>query len=375
MRPETPITTVDVRCYTVPTRSFGAEMPESDGTAEWDSTSMVIVQLSAGGVTGLGYAYASTAAFDVVRDVLTPLVLGADALDVSRIFWSAASAVRNLGWAGVCAGAISAVDAAVHDLRCRLLDVSLSSLLGGAHHSVPAYGSGGFTNYSNAQLREQLAGWAQAGFQAVKLKIGRDPDADIERVTIAREAIGPEIELFVDANGAYEEKQALWFAERFADLNVTWFEEPVSSDNRVALSRLRARMPEGMRVAAGEYAYTPTDFFDLISASAVDVLQADATRCGGPSGFLLAAAQAQAAGIPLSAHTAPALHGVVGSACANVINVEYFHDHALIESQFFDGVPALNEGMLVPDPDRPGNGLEFDAGAAQPYLTAQWRNS
>ena len=373
MRTEAPITALDVRSYRVPTRSFGEDVAESDGTAQWDGTTIVVVQVSAGGETGLGYAYASSAAPAVIRDALSPVVLGADALAVTGLFWNMAGAVRNLGWPGVCAGAISAVDAAVHDLRGRLLQASLGVLLGGARRSVPAYGSGGFTSYSIPQLCTQLAGWAEQGFGAVKMKIGRDPQADVERVTAAREAIGPEVELFVDANGAYRESEALWFAERFAELGVSWFEEPVTSDDLPALHRLRERMPGGMRVAAGEYGYTPRYFADMAGADAVDVLQADSTRCGGPTGFALAASVALTAGVPCSAHTAPALHGVLGAALEGVANVEYFHDHARIEELFFDGLPALSDGVLVPDPGRPGNGLELKEKQAEPYLTEQWR--
>lgn len=375
MLAEAPVTAVELHCYTVPTRSFGEAMPESDGTLRWDSTSMLLVRLSSGGVSGLGYAYASPASLDIVRDALCGIVLGSDALEVTGTFWRMARAVRNLGWAGVCAGAISAVDAALHDLRARLFDVSLNALLGAADRSVAAYGSGGFTSYTDAQLSEQLGGWAEAGFGAVKLKIGTEPHADLHRVEVAREAVGAETDLFVDANGAYHEKQALWFAERFAELGVTWFEEPVTSDDRAALARLRTRVPGGMRIAAGEYGYTPAYFTDLLSASAVDVMQADATRCGGPTGFLLAAAQARAANVPFSAHTAPALHGVLATAVPGAINVEYFHDHALIEDVFFEGLPALKEGRLVPDRRRPGNGLELKGADARPYLTAEWRSA
>lgn len=373
MKAQAPITAISVRTYRVPTSSFGEQSPESDGTAQWDSTTVVVVQLSAAGQHGLGYAYASSGAAAVIHDALSPVLLGADAFEVTALFWQLAGAVRNQGWPGVCAGAISAVDAAVHDLRGRIMDTSLRVLLGGASRSVAAYGSGGFTSYSVPQLREQLVGWAEQGFGAVKMKIGRDPTADVGRVRAAREAIGTGVELFVDANGAYRESRALGFAERVAEYGVTWFEEPVTSDDLPALRRLRQRLPGGMRLAAGEYGYTPRYFADMVHAAAVDVLQADSTRCGGPTGFASAVSTAVAAGMPASAHTAPALHGVLGAAVEGVENVEYFHDHVLIEERFFDGVPALVRGALVPDDDRPGNGLEFKEGKAEPYLIAQWQ--
>ncbi len=375
MSDEATISSVEVGAYTVPTRSFGAERPESDGTIRWDKTSLVVVQLTAGSQTGLGYAYGSPAALDVIRDVLLPIVLDSDPFDTTRTFWRMAGAVRNLGWPGVCAGAISAVDGAVHDLKARLLGVSLIRLLGGARNSVTAYGSGGFTDYTIAELEEQLSGWAAEGLSAVKMKIGTDPSADLARVVAARSAIGNGVGLFVDANGAYERKQALLFAEQFADLGVTWFEEPVSSDDLDGLRLIRDRAPAGLRIAAGEYGYTPSYFHHMLAAGAVDVIQADATRCGGPTGFLLAAAQATGAQMPASSHTAPALHASLGAALPNVVNAEYFHDHVVIEELFFDGLPALVNGELVPDRGAPGHGLTLKRADAHPYLTAEWRSS
>ncbi|MDQ1529870.1 MAG: hypothetical protein QOH77_1660 [Actinomycetota bacterium] len=372
---DTAVSSVWLGAYTVPTTGFGRVEPESDGTANWDGTGVLVVQLRAGDKTGLGYAYTSPAALVVARDILAPLVLGADALDTSRVFWAMARAVRNLGWAGIAAGAISAVDLALHDLKARLLGVSTVQLLGGARDRVMAYGSGGFTSYSAEELAGQLSGWASGGFAAVKMKVGTRPESDVDRVMVARDAVGPGVQLFVDANGAYERKQALGFAERFADLGVTWFEEPVSSDDLSGLRLIRDRAPAGMQIAAGEYGYTPQYFAAMLGAGAVDTLQADATRCGGATGFLLAAAQAQSAGIPLSAHTAPSIHASLACSVPGVVHVEYFHDHAVIEREFFEGLPRLENGELVPDRHRPGFGLEFRASDARRYLVNEWTSA
>ncbi|WP_426515538.1 enolase C-terminal domain-like protein [Diaminobutyricibacter sp. McL0618] len=375
MPAEARIVSAELGAYTVPTRTRGEERPESDGTLTWDKTSLVVVQVTAGSHTGLGYAYTSPAAFAVARDVLVPLVLGSDPLDSTQSFWRMADAVRNLGWPGVCAGAISAVDCAVNDLKARMLGISLTQLLGGARPSVTAYGSGGFTNYTLAELQGQLHGWAEEGLTAVKIKVGADPAADLARVAAARAAVGDAVELFVDANGAYERKQALRFAEQFADLGVTWFEEPVSSDDLSGLRLLRDRAPAGMRIAAGEYGYTPSYFHEMLAAGAVDVIQADATRCGGPTGFLLAAAQATGAHVPASSHTAPAIHASLDAALPNVVNAEYFHDHILIEDVFFDGLPALVNGELVPDRAAPGHGMTLKREDAHQYLTEAWASA
>ncbi len=191
------------------------------------------------------------------------------------------------------------------------------------------------------------------------MKVGTHPEDDAQRVQAARDAIGPAAELFVDANGAYSQKQALALAEEFAQCDVRWFEEPVSSDDLDGLRLLRDRAPAGMAIAAGEYGYDLIYFRRMLAAGAVDVLQADATRCAGITGFLQVAAVCEAFGLELSSHCAPALHLHVGCALPRVRHLEYFHDHARIEQMLFEGAVLPDRGELTPDLSRPGMGLEL----------------
>jgi L-alanine-DL-glutamate epimerase-like enolase superfamily enzyme len=363
MHGEAAVAGLDVMAFKIPT-----DQPESDGTYAWDSTTLVVVEVSAGGRQGLGYSYADTATAHLIDDLLAELVRGNDAFDIAGAWGEMTRAIRNLGRPGISSMAIAAVDNALWDLKARLLDLPLVKLLGGAHESVPIYGSGGFTSYSIAKLQEQLSGWASEGITRVKMKIGTHPSADLERVRAARTAIGPDVELFVDANGAYSRKQALQFAERFAELDVRWFEEPVSSDDLDGLRLLRERAPAGMEIAAGEYGYDSWYFRRMLEADAVDVLQADATRCAGITGFLQAAALCQARSMQLSAHCAPALHAHPCCAILPLRHLEYFHDHARIERMLFDGVLTPSDGALRPDLSRPGFGLELKRADAERYL-------
>jgi L-alanine-DL-glutamate epimerase-like enolase superfamily enzyme len=345
---------VTARAFRIPT-----DAPEADGTIAWDATTLVVAEIEAGGKSGLGYSYADAAAAAIISDTLAEIVRGKDAFAIAALWAAMVRAVRNMGWRGVCACAISAVDVALWDLKGRLLDVPLAGLLGAERDEVPIYGSGGFTSYSVERLREQLASWVERdGCRWVKMKVGTVPDADLARVRAAREAIGS-AGLYVDANGAYARKQALAFAEEFAASGVSWFEEPVSSDDLPGLRLLRDRVPAGMEIAAGEYGYEPFYFRRMMEAGAVDVLQADATRCGGYTGFLKAAALADAWRMPLSAHTAPALHLPVCCAAPRVRNIEWFHDHVRIERLLFDGAPVPANGIIRPDFARAGHGLEF----------------
>lgn len=308
---------------------------------------------------GFGYTYADTATATLIRDLLSEVVKGRDAM-APALSWNAmVSRIRNLGRPGIASMAISALDIALWDLKARLLNIPMLTLLGAVRNAVPIYGSGGFTSYSDKQLQMQLAGWVRQGITRVKMKIGRNARADVGRVREVRTAIGPEADLFVDANGGYSRKQALEQAERFADLNVSWFEEPVSSDDLAGLRLLRDRAPAGMEIAAGEYGYEAGYFCRMLGAGAVDVLQADATRCGGITGFLQVAALCEAHHIPLSAHTAPSVHTHLGCAVTPLRHLEYFHDHVRIESMFFDGVRSPVNGELSPDLARPGMGVEL----------------
>ena len=351
-----------VSAYTVPTTS-----PESDGTLEWNSTTIVVAEITAGDTTGLGFTYADRAAATLIEHTLAQQIENESPLDIPRLWTKLQNAIRGSGRAGVSAMAISAIDIALWDLKAKLLEVPVASLLGFARDSIDVYGSGGFTSYSDAQLRQQFDTWAADGFPAVKMKIGRHPADDLRRVRLAREIIGATCRLFVDANGAYPRKQALLFAEQFQDVDVQWFEEPVSSDDLDGLRLLRDRAPAGMDIAAGEYGYDSPYFLRMLRHGAVDVVQADATRCGGVSGFLLAAALADAFGVPLSAHTAPTLHAPLACAASRAVHVEYFHDHAMIETKLLDGVLPPQSGKLHPQRSVPGFGWQFRHADARPY--------
>ncbi len=346
---------------------IATDFPESDGTLEWDSTTLVLVEATAGNTTGLGYTYSDAATATVIQDVLAKVVEGCDAMDIPGCWVAMVRRIRNLGRPGISSTAISAVDFALWDLKARLLGLPLVKLLGEVRSAAPIYGSGGFTSYSERQLRQQLGGWVEQGVPRVKMKIGRDAKADIERVRAARKSIGPEAELFVDANGAYSRKQALAQAEEFSESGVTWFEEPVSSDDLAGLHLMCNRAPAGMEIAAGEYGYDSWYFRRMLQAQAVDVLQADASRCGGVTGFLQAASLCQAFHLPLSAHTAPLLHMHLGCAAIPVRHLEYFHDHVRIEHMLFDGLPEPVNGELRPDLSRPGLGFELKRADAERF--------
>ncbi len=345
---------VDLSVYRIPT-----DRPEQDGTYDWDSTTVVLVEpVTDSGLRGLGYSYADHATATVIRELLIPTVCGRDVHDVGGSWQAMVRAIRNLGRPGICSMAIAALDIALWDLKARALELPLFTLLGPFRDAVPIYGSGGFTSYSERELTQQLTGWVAQGIPRVKMKIGRAPAADRTRVAVARRAIGDAAALFVDANGAYAPKEALRQAAAFAQEGVAWFEEPVSSDHLTELRFIREHTPT-IDIAAGEYGYDRFYFRRMLEAGAVDVIQADVTRCAGVTGWLQVAALAHAFAIPFSAHCAPEIHAHVACAAPAFRHAEYFHDHVRVAHLLFDGVPTPRDGCLRPDPTCPGLGLEL----------------
>jgi L-alanine-DL-glutamate epimerase-like enolase superfamily enzyme len=308
----------------------------------------------------------------LVDDVLAPVVCGRDPLDVPACWEAMVRQVRNVGRPGIASMAIAAVDLALWDLKACLLELPLCELLGRAHDVVEVYGSGGFTSMDEGALCAQLAGWVADGIRRVKMKVGTawgtDETADLRRATRVREAIGADADLFVDANGGYQRKQAIRLEPAFRELGVTWFEEPVSSDDLAGLHEVRA--VAGCDIAAGEYGYSLAYFRHLCDAGAVDVVQADITRCAGPTEWRRIAALAAAHGLEISGHCAPALHLHAALATINVRHLEWFADHVRIEATLFDGARAPQDGVLHPDLSRPGMGLALKERDAEPYRIA-----
>lgn len=356
---------LDVSAYTVPTST-----PEGDGTFVWDATTMVLVQATAGAWTGLGWTYAPAACAALIRETLEPAVTGLNCFDVPAAAEAMARTVRNVSRPGLAGYAISAIDCALWDLKARILDLPLHRLLGAARAEVEVYGSGGFTTYSEDQLRRQLEHWTgDQQIPRVKIKIGEDrganTDRDLVRIRQARDNIGPAVQLFVDANGAYTANQAVRVFEAAADQDLAWFEEPVSSDHLEGLGQVRQAVTAD--VAAGEYGTDLFYFQRMCDAGAVDCLQVDVSRCGGITEWFRAAAVAAAHGLEVSGHCAPNLTVPAAAGTLNFRHLEWFHDHVRIEETFFDGTADPQGGSVRPDDDRPGNGLTFRVQDAETY--------
>jgi L-alanine-DL-glutamate epimerase-like enolase superfamily enzyme len=367
--PDPTIDGITAEVYEIPT-----DRPEADGTLTWSATTMVVARLSCGDSTGLGWTYAAAGAKSIIDSTLAGIVCDQNPMNVAALNEAMARACRNQGRPGLVACAISAVDIAAWDLKARLLSVPLAGLMGQAATRVPIYGSGGFTTYTDDQTRTELEQWV-GDWQTPRVKIkigeswGQNLRHDLHRVALTRAAVGDHVEIYVDANGGYHRKQAIRAGREMAErYGVTWFEEPVSSDDLTGLHQVRDHCDAD--VAAGEYGYTPAYFVAMLEAGAVDCLQADATRCGGYTGWLLAAHLAEAHQLEISAHCAPHVHAPVAGAVINLRHIEYFHDHHRIETTLFDGARSPEGGTLTPRTDVVGHGLTLRPADALTYRVA-----
>lgn len=356
---------VSTAAYRVPT-----PVPEADGTLAWDGTTIVVVRVSAGDVTGLGWTYADVSCVDLIDGVLAKQVLDRPAADVPACWRAMQHRVRNLGRPGLVSCAMSAVDTALWDLAARVAGLPLARVLGRVHEQVELYASGGFTTLDDAELTEQLEDWVhRRRIPRVKIKIGeswgRAVERDLARVRRTRTVVGDRTELYVDANGAYSVGQACRVARELADSKVTWFEEPVSSDDLDGLRRVRSE--SAADVTAGEYGYDLPYFATMIEAEAVDCLQIDVTRCGGYTEWARVAAVAAAHNIEVSAHCAPNLSAHAAAATQNFRHLEWFADHDRIESAFFDGALDPAGGRVQPEMSVLGHGMRLRHDEADRY--------
>ncbi len=337
---------------------------------------------SSDGVEGIGFCYAGSAAGELVamavEQLLAPILIGKDSLVVEGLWQRMFQEALLQGRSGSVMRAISILDCALWDLNARTAKLPLYKYLGAfVEDAVPAYASGGYyvEGKTPKKLGEEMAGYVKAGFEAVKMKVGRlSPKEEEERVKAARRAIGPEVELMLDANNAWQDlPTAMRYMERFEPYDPYWIEEPFFPDDIENHARL-ARTTR-VAVATGEIGAGRWHFKEILDKGAAQVLQTDALVCGGISEWRRIAATASSYNVTVSPHWFHDLHAQLVAATPNARYVEFFPDDQVLNfRRLINRQLKHRDGKLLL-PKTPGLGFDFDEKAVARYTTRQGRGA
>lgn len=349
------------------------DLPISNGRFTYDDAVTCVVQVDTDdGVTGYGLGVGAMLprgerAVAGLVEVFDEMLRGVDALAHEYVS-ALLRQPKLLGKRGLETRVASMVDVALWDIKGKATGLPLYRLLGGARESVPCYIAGGYYQSDKTidDLAEEMAGYVELGAGAVKMKVGRlRPNEDAVRVAAVREAIGPGVDLLVDANGAYSPAEAARMARLLEEHQVFWFEEPVDSDDYAGNAVVAAA--SCVPVATGENEATVYGFRDLIAAGGVGILNPDAEIVGGVTEFMKIATLAQSAGIPIAPHGRQELHVHLACAAPTGIMAEYYRPSVDPLAEVLNPLqPELRDGRLWA-PDRPGHGMQLDERAVERY--------
>jgi D-galactarolactone cycloisomerase len=336
------------------------------------------------GLIGWGEVFGPAAANHGVAKAVGKTLIGRNPLMIEQIWERTYFAFREHIRSGSIIEALSGFDIALWDIKGKHFGVPVCELGGGAlRHEVPAYASGGFRFRSGdamERLRREVSGYVENGFKAVKMKIGLGVEADVAAVKAVREAIGPGIQLMVDANEAYDILTAKRVAREIQQFDIAWFEEPLPPDDIDGYLRLRDACD--IPIAAGEAEFTRFGFKEIIRRQAVDILQPDVCGAGGLTECRKIADMAQAFGVRCVPHAwgtgvalAASLHLIatlpnaeMGMA-SDVLSLEYDLSENPIREALLDD--ALRpSGGIVKVPTGPGLGIEVNLDALAPFLVS-----
>jgi L-alanine-DL-glutamate epimerase-like enolase superfamily enzyme len=375
-RTTSPIKEVQVRLVRMP-----LAIPTSFATRSVTARDYVLVKIiAADGAEGLGWTYAGNKAGEVavsaVESLFGPMLIGQSPILVENLWERMYRESLLHGRTGATMRALSAVDIAIWDLNARSIGLPLWQYLGGhSEGKLNCYASGGYYRPGKTveDLADEMGSYADAGFKAMKMKVGlRSLTEEVARIKAARERIGPDVALFLDANNAWPDLfTALPFIRRFEPYFPGWIEEPFSPDDIDGHARLVKATT--IPVATGEIEAGRWRFRELLEARAAHVLQADAVVCGGITEWRRITAQAASYGVPVCAHAWHDIHAHCAASVPNSPYVEYFVDNSIINTQpLFDREIAVVKGEMIL-PTEPGLAFLFDPATLDRHGTTPWK--
>lgn len=310
-----------------------------------------------------GFTRGQARAVRAMLEEFSPIVVGREASELAAVWRELRRACRLMDRGGPGVAAISAIDMALWDLKAKSLGEPLHALLGTVRHRLPVYASDGcWLSPDPDEVASQAQAFVRDGFTAVKVRVGRqNPADDLAVVQAVRDLVGDDVGVLVDANQGWSRSTARRCGRALIEMGVDWLEEPVPVEDVDGLALIQQDLP--VRVVSGESVHYPHDVLRLVQAGAVSMVMPDLQRIGGVTGWIQAAAIAEAAGVDITSHLFPEVSAHLLAASAGAGPLE----HVSWMDPFVEQPITVVDGMASL-PDAPGTGLEFDWSALKEHI-------
>jgi len=320
------------------------------------------------GISGFGFSFGSKIELASANDILSKLVIGEEVFNTEKIWYKMFTSTLLWGRRGAVLRAISAIDIALWDIKSKIFNLPLYKLLGGHKDRVRAYMSSGYYCMNKDEdlehIEKDCTFALNKGYSAYKMRIGLDPKHDLKRIEKARNILGKDVEIFVDANNAWDIRTSILVGKELEKLDIDWFEEPLIPDDYAGLAKIAKELD--IPIATGELEATRWGFKNLIDYRVADILQPDVTVLGGVTEWLKVVSLINVNNITIAPHAYHALHIHLACAQPGINLIEYFDpetDAGNIESCFINP-PKVNDGYIE-CPSNPG--IDIDEGLLEKY--------
>ncbi|MGZ8209997.1 MAG: mandelate racemase/muconate lactonizing enzyme family protein [Burkholderiales bacterium] len=338
--------------------------PLADGpTAKGATQSFIALRIGTDeGVQGIGISFfggaAMSGALKAAVDGLGALAMGENPLEIEAIVGKIRAAALSSGPAGIFTLALSAIDIALWDIRGKVFNQPVSRLLGGYRQRVPTYASGALMRgFPLAHVEKAAARLVEKGFRQMKTQLAlpgdTNPELEVERIRVVRNAVGPKTDLMCDINQRWDVRQAISIGSRVEEHHLFWLEDVVACDDYPGLAAVASAL--ATPIAAGEYVYGLVPFRHMLEARSIDIVMIDVVRAGGITQWMKIAGMAEAFNLPVVNHLCPEISVHMVAAIPHGLTVEYMP----WSSKLFKEVPQPVNGELTV-PSKAGLGLEFD---------------